>query len=250
MKYNKIFTIIISVIILVSCQNEEIIINTPKESVLTINDYFKVLNMKPNGGEIKVESNATVDFQNSFRVNSIVATDKNRGLLTDYNLREATSSKNIDIMTNDGISKIFGSKIKYSLGEVSNKQASSDETYIPELLVVNVSTDVLQAGTIISWNVDASNENGLILWYEYSPSFQDKKEVLEGNLKYIRGAITIPDSMGEYTITESDISILPNLSRVSYHVTRAGFNISNDAVGKQIALIAATTVTKDLRVMK
>ncbi len=233
---------------MLSCQNEEISINNTKSNTLSINDYFKVLTLKPSGGRIKIESHATIDFQNRFRRNSIMATKRNRKFIKNYSLNNGKTV--LKTKTNNDISSLFGKEISYKIDNISNKDNTENNVYIPELLTVNINTEEFQVGTIVSWNVDTLNTNGLILWYEYSPSFQDKKEVIENNFKHIRGAITIPDEIGEYSITENDLSLLPNMSRITFHVTRAGFDISNNEDGNQTAVIAATTVSKDFRVTK
>ena len=251
MKYNKILIIVI-LFLLSSCKNENIELSPNERGALSINDYFEVLTMKPSGGRIKLENNTSVDFQNIFRYNNIEATIKHK-IINDFELKNQRG----DLLTHkksNELNKLFGEKINFSIDGFSNQKSGNDpnnEVYIPELLNVSIDTDKLQAGTTVSWNVDELNINGLIIWYEYTPSIQDKMSVLnETGIRHIRGGITIPDAIGTYTITSEDLANIPNDARVTLHVTRAGFNVSQNNNGEQTALIGATTVSKELRIEK
>ena len=121
---------------------------------------------------------------------------------------------------------------------------------MPELLSVSINTVNLEPGTIVTWNVDPLNTNGLILWYEYSPLVQDKYSVVNNNREVKQGALTIPDVNGTYIVKDSDLAFIPNDARVTFNITRAGFNVSQGTIENQTAFIGATTVSENMRVKK
>ncbi len=245
--------LILTIVILASCNNETIDLQDEKENkALSIQEYFKVLKIKPKGGRILLESTASIDFKNDSRISSISCTQiriKKSFTLGHKKTKVVNQFKN---GFSKNTSNLFGQTFEYNIeGTVFQKNGNNNEVYIPELLDIDIDTPTLQVGTVITWNVDILNTNGLILWYEYTPIIQDKIEVLNDNKKRITSGITIPDVNGSYTITANDIVNLPNNARITFHVTRAGFDISNNTSdGNQIAFIGITSASKELRINK
>ncbi len=253
-KLKNIYFLSIFIIILYSCNNEanDLIENQINENKLSPEEYFNILRIKPKGGRILLESNASTKFQNKYISTNISSFNRKNKSKNSFEIKN-TKTKSLNSYNGNSdknLKNLYGCTLEYKMTSSNQKSDEINDVYIPELLNVEINTNKFKAGTTITWNVDSLNTNGLILWYEYAPINQDKFDVINNNRKHKRGAITIEDTIGSYTITESDLANLPNNSFVTFTASRAGFDISQETGENQIAFIGVTSVSKVMRVEK
>ncbi len=253
-KYKTFLFISLLMLTLVSCNNNEIDLQQKDSKILSISDYFKVIGTKSEGGKILLQSTTTEFSQNNYRISDISSSFE-----TGFKKRKSFVIKNnktkaifkLKNGNRSDVNDLFGNNFSYSIGnEIKQKNSENNSVYIPELLNIQIDSDELAVGTTINWNVDPLNTNGLILWYRYTPFSQSKYDVVDNNRSILSGGFTIPDEIGTYTITSSDIANLPNNANISFYVTRAGFDFSENDAGEQIGFIGITSVSKELLVTK
>jgi len=253
---NKIFDYTFLLIILFfcnSCNNEELNslnIEGNQNKVLSLQEYFEIFNADYSGGELLIESNLPMSLPYNPKYINVSSSLNDLGEKVHFSITNPVSNESLKVKNSNSLGDVFGKKIEYNIGDNnSSKAVGSNEVYIPTALNVQLNTTELRAGTVVTWNVDEANANGLVLWYEYSPFSQDKYDIIDKNRSYINGGLTIPDSGGSYIIKASDIESLPNNSYISFFVSRAGFDVSQNTGGESIALVGVTTVSSDIKVV-
>jgi len=245
----QIILVLIS-ILFISCDKENTPINV-ENNTLKIEDYFELMKTNFDGGKVLLQSNTSIGYDEQSGIQSLqssldVNTKKNHYFeIVDQSTGKKINSKDSNYNSKD----LFGKKLTYKIGE-ENSKGSESEVYIPQLIVAEVDSDKLKEGTIITWNIDQLNENGIIVWYEYKPYEQDTYNVIDNNRKAFSNGFTLEDSSGSYVIKESDLSLLPNNARITFYVARAGFDISQNTEDNEIGFVGITTSSKDLRVEK
>ncbi len=127
-----------------------------------------------------------------------------------------------------GGQNIFGNTISYV---EKDKAGSSPATtmYVPNVITLGVSTTEARAGSVITWNVDANNDLGVVLYATYHPVDQSDLTLAEQNQNRIVRGIVLPDDSGSYTIKSSDLERFPDNSTVEITVARGA---SGTATGK------------------
>ena len=121
--------------------------------------------------------------------------------------------------------------------------------YIPDIINANINTSVLREGTVVTWNVDPDNENGLALWFEYTPFTQTNNQIINENGNALLGGLIIPDEGGTYTVTSEDLQMVPNGANVMVYLTRAGYGISSQE-NVISSLTGVSTVSGEFQVVK
>ena len=124
--------------------------------------------------------------------------------------------------------------------------------YIPEILSASVteldSNGNITPGTVIRWNKDVNNVNGISMMVEYNPYEQFSTSVLEEMPSPESRFIEMQDT-GFYVITEEDLNNFPSGSNLSFYLGRTAYAISTDGnVIKDTSIGAITAVRADFEV--
>lgn len=236
-----------------SCTNtdgsEELMVSENQNKVMSFEDYVKYISQDYSAGRVIIENVASMDFQTY----SVHYSDN----LSKENFNENKKFRIIsdgqeisNLKSSSSLKNNFGKTINYSISTESIKKSSSSNTiYIPEMLDASISTSDLRVGSVVSWNVDSNNENGLVLWYEYSPFNQDVYSIVDENMDRLVGGFTVPDEGGTYTITAQDLAHLPSNAYINFNITRAGMDINETGSGST-SVTGMTSNTKEIMVIK
>lgn len=131
---------------------------------------------------------------------------------------------------------------------LSSTSQSSDETYIPKQMVVKVlvgEDGIVKPGTLVSWESDERNENGVVVGIEYNAKDQSNPDIAAQNVKDIRRFSTIEDN-GSYKITEDDLSNFPKGANLTFYVSRIGKIVkANEALKREASVNFYTAVRGD-----
>lgn len=198
--------------------------------------YLSFFRTKSLEGSILIQSSTTGAMQD-INKNISLTEKKSR----DYS-KKSISSKHIEIKGfdyNSDLKKMsnktkdendfFGKVLYYrivdnsKLNKSSSESNSYNEVYIPKLIDVSYNTENLIPGTIVSWNTDDLNENGVIVSVEYYAINQLDIKLAYDNPTTIKRSFVLDDLLGFYTITEQDLEIFPKNALLDINVLRAGF---------------------------
>ena len=212
-----------------------------KNTVLAKN-YLNFFRTKSAEGSVLIQSstsNAMQDINKNItfaekksRSNSKKGSSNKRIEIKDFD--NNTSSKRMKNSTKDDNS-FFGKVLLYrvvdnsQLSKNSSESNSYDEVYIPELINVTYSTAKLVHGTVINWNIDSFNKNGVIISLEYYAVNQLDTKLAFDNTTTIKKSFVIDDLKGSYTITDEDLEMFPNKALLDINVLRAGFNTDENS---------------------
>ncbi|TXF85672.1 hypothetical protein FUA23_20460 [Neolewinella aurantiaca] len=142
-------------------------------------------------------------------------------------------------------SEIFGLFGKEMILKLNKKSRGVDKSsndievgYVPEVLKSNINTIPLQLfhnETVISWNSDARNSNGVYLIADFNQAFNGSGNA--GCTDYV----VLPDN-GTYTYDRNDFPCLPSGVLVSFTLVRglSAELIDDESEGKDIVLAYTT----------
>ncbi len=203
-------------------------------------------------GVISLQSFTTFPMQNSSEYSDAIGSASFLG--TQKALVESVKLSNISLpKITDGVFKTKevlagGVSLKHLYGQNLNlqvKNISESENqfslYLPKMMKLNINVDEgfkydLQAGNIIKWNKDESNNNGVVFIIEYDPDLNPSVAKKEKITK-----IFSSDDVGTYTIKAEDTADLPKQANVKIMVGRAGFK-SVESSGKVYAIYGFSIV--------
>ena len=251
---------------MLSCSKENTDINkNPENKIATFEEYMKFLNTETKNS-LLIQSASVLGSSNNLFTMSARSLQSNSALSfkldgTEYKPNDYTTiGNNTSWVRSDlDLTSLYGKKISlsYTNNQIHARMGSAigNEVtiYIPELISANVSNlqdGKVIPGTIITWNIDTANANGMVLGVEYNPSNQTEQSIAESfNTKITRGS-TVQDN-GSYTITANDLSYFPDNSKLSFYIGRASFVITNDGnPNNDISIGAYTIVRSDFKIDK
>nr|WP_292960781.1 MULTISPECIES: hypothetical protein [unclassified Allomuricauda] len=215
-------------------------------SLPSFTDYLEVYSQKHIEGSVLIEAHnqmatAGVDnahiSQSSDRNGTI--NKKNRISLSKDGKSILTDKSNTNDIAKTEILDLFGSELQYSYGDEGSK--TSETLSIPNLIQIDMNTGVVQAGSVITWNVDPSNEHGVLLYATFSPSNQIDLFLAEQNLQSITRGVVIPDEVGNYVITSEDLEIFPDNSIINVTVARGSTTSGADKSPTVTAISKSST---------
>jgi len=248
------FTVIIIAFGLFSCNNDLNKNNDNSSGIKNTNlakNYLNFFRKKSAEGSVLIQSTTSTAMQ-EINKNITFAEKKSR------NDNKSSSNKRIEIkgFDSDIVAKnvknsakdnydFFGRVLSYRV--VDNLQLNRgnlesndyNEVYIPELINVTYSTEKLIPGTIVSWNIDDLNLNGVIVSVEYYAINQLDTKLAYDNPTTIKKSFVIDDTVGSYTITEADLEMFPNNALLDINILRAGFDIDDNS---NVAIAGLTKV--------
>lgn len=207
-----------------------------KETDLAKN-YLTFFTSKSEVGSVLIQSSTSTAMQNinknitfaekTSRKNSKNSNSTKRIEIKDFN--KGVDSKSIKNSAKDNYN-FFGKVLSYkvvdnaSLEKSSSENSTYEEVYIPKLINASFSTEKLLPDTIISWNIDDSNNNGVVISLEYYATSQLDTKLAFDNTATIKKSFVVNDSEGSYKITLEDLEIFPNKALIDINVLRAGFD--------------------------
>lgn len=215
-------------------------------------NYLNFFRTKSAEGSVLIQSTTSTAMQ-EINKNITFLEKKSRS-----NSKSSNSNKRIEIKgfdsnidakrmknTSKDENNFFGKVLSYrivdnsQLSKTSSESDAYDEVYIPELLNVTYSTEKLVPGTIVSWNIDDLNLNGVIVSVEYYGINQIDTKLAFDNPTTIKRSFVIDDAIGSYTITEADLEMFPNKALLDINLLRAGFDSDDNS---NIAIAGLTKV--------
>ena len=254
MKIYKLQLLIIFFTVLISCENESI--DSNKETTLTKEQQFysDFITSSRVDGSVLIQSSTNVNIQKE-RKNIRVSEQKSRDASKENEIKVRFS----DLENNKFFGKnksfeetinlnndFFGKKLNYYV-EKNGKAISKSSIYIPDLLTVDFSGDVLQAGSKITWNVDSNNPNGVVVILRYDPINQLDVALAYNFPQSIIKTFVLPESMNSYIVKPNDLDRFPNNADISVSVLRAaGIPPKN---GGEAYVSAVTEVYSSLRLV-
>ncbi len=251
---------------LFSCSNENSDIDkTPESKLASFEDYLKFMNSETKNS-LLIQSVSTLNSPNNLYTISARSLESNSALSfkldgTEFSPNDVTINNNSTAWSrsDQDLTNLFGKKfdLTFSNNQILARSGSTNETstnvYIPELINVNVSNlneGKVVPGTIISWNIDTLNANGMVLAIEYSPLAQKEQTIAETYSTRIMRGSTVQDN-GSYTITASDLEHYPDNATLSFYIGRASFIITNDGnPNNDLSVGAYTVVRSDFKIDK
>lgn len=240
------FVTLIFAIGIISCDND---LNENRDTSSDIKNtdlaknYLTFFRNKSAEGSVLIQSITSTAMQEINK--NISYTEKES---RNYYNDKSSSSKRIEIKGFDKNSKsariknnakddnnFFGKVLSYRIADNSSSAKNSSDTssynevYIPELITVSYSTGKLVSGTVITWNIDSLNKNGVVISIEYYAVNQLDTKLAFDNVNTIKKSFVIDDTIGSYTITEADLEMFPNNALLDINVLRAGFDTDNNS---------------------
>ncbi|WP_395076889.1 hypothetical protein [Flavobacterium sp.] len=267
----KIVSLLSLLAICESCQNEDG--NTDKftnnQSVIARN-YSDFLRSNKPEGSILIQSNGygsnvifTKNYSVSKKENILLTKNKinySEIQLVNQNLNNYLSNVNKNHLSEkSNLTSFYGKKIEYLVKKntgISSKSTDSIiSTYIPNEIEVSFRSDSnsslvsseLKVGTVVTWNVDSRNANGIAVLFDYNPVTQPDVRLAYNNPVAKKINIILPDTGGSYTITANDLATFPKDAVISCDVLRGNFSVSTNS---QPLLLAITNVNNELVVKK
>lgn len=265
-KYKLLILSILLQLFLFSCKEDTHFIEDDKaKNITAIEDYFEFFNSPTNGSIIVQSFETNASGRQSFTITSSFDGDRipfdlrveDKVLSFDNYYYNESNNKSSAVITDREIQEFYGNyftiDFESNAAVLKDSQSGTDSTtsfYIPDLIHVQFSgldAGKVVVGSTISWNSDESNENGVVIVFEYSPYSQYDEDVSSQYPEGRLGGISVADN-GEYTIKESDLQYLPNNALVSVYVGRAGFLITNN--GNTFSIAGYTVSNNDFFIQK
>jgi hypothetical protein len=162
------------------------------------------------------------------------------------NLPQSLFGKTVSLKINDGNLVLTP---KTSNTNFTTHSKSDEQTlYIPELMSVSISKlseGRIVSGTVINWNKDSNNKNGVVVVVQYNPFVQTNGDIIRANCESFTTYIDLSDS-GSYTVTAADLKNLPNGANLSFYIGRMAYAVTTDgSVSNDTSLGIYTAVRSD-----
>ena len=202
-------------------------------NLLSFEDYMGIYSRQNLEGSLLIEAHnqmATNHFENAHISEKTTVgretNEKSRINITSNGKSIISTQSKIQELSKTEILEMFGSEIQYSLPGLENR--SSQTLSIPNLIQINMNSGTVSPGSVISWNVDPTNDHGVLLYATFTPSSQIDLFLAEQNLQSITRGIVLPDELGSYTITSEDLEIFPDNSIINVTVARGSTTTTTD----------------------
>ncbi|MEM8937876.1 MAG: hypothetical protein AAGC64_00855 [Bacteroidota bacterium] len=217
-----------------SCNKSEDLTNSlsaeESSNLLSFEEYMEIYSRKSIEGSLLIEAHnqmATSSLNHAHITEKHSLEGKNSRINIMSKGKSILSEKsNIQEIPKSEILNMFGSEIQYSLGGLESR--SSQSLSIPSLIQIDMNSGTVGPGSVISWNVDPSNDHGVLLYATFTPSSQIDLFLAEQNLQSITRGIVLPDELGSYTITSEDLEIFPDNSIINVTVARGNTTTATD----------------------
>ena len=236
-------SVLVVVLISVSCSNEDTSFKMPVEpsnsSPISFGEYYDFISVDSRD-KVLISNLSFINSVGSVSSLSSVRKDITSPYLLEYDNTLFTpqyiyNSQELSTynMQDNALSSIFGRGFVISISNdvLALSENSNYDIYIPNIIeasVSNLSVDgEVQSGTVINWNADHLNNNGVVLSAEYAPYNQSDEKIVRSFPNRIVAGISFQDN-GSYTIQSNDFNALPNGAKITFTIARAGFVLTND----------------------
>jgi len=245
-RYIYVIMIVVGTFISTSCSNDTESFELDKNENALLLKYYALLRSDKPDGSIALQSNATGIGSKTIRTVSMSQkggiNNKKMTLHSDNNT--VINFKNHE--SNEQLRNLFGKNLILDFLNEGSRNPS-DSLYIPEELVVNFSSNILEAGATVNWNADSQNTNGIVVFISYDPLLQPNLEVAWNNQYRISEVFALDEGNGSYIISQQDIDRFPEDSSLNIKITRGAYLLATET---EPAFIAFTQVSNDLTVKK
>lgn len=249
---------------LISCHDDAINIKKEDNSNLTQSIFYKIYNSEAKNHLIIENLNGIYDKNSISNITSTSSDGSPMKLTIDGKTMVAPitliGKGGVWRKSSSDIKSLFGKKIFLKLvgnnlvastsnSSMANRTTEEDglSVYVPEILTASVtgldSEGNIVPGTVIRWNKDANNMNGISMMVEYNPYEQISSSFLEEVPEPESRFIEMEDT-GFYVITEEDLNNFPIGSNLSFYLGRTAYAISNDGGIIQDTSIGAITAVR------
>lgn len=254
---------IITSLFIISCKEKSYDMEIESgKPIASLEDYFGFLNSPADGSIIIQSFETNASNGQSFMITSSFSGDRppfdikvnNTEVNFESHYFNSSTNKSSSVFNSADMHELYGNDFEIvfetNLTVLKNTTSDSNSTasvYIPDLIHVQFSElqeGKIVVGSVVSWNFDGDNENGVVLAFEYSPSSQYDEEVSTQYPNDILDGVSLPDN-GMYVITASDMQYLPDNALISVYVGRAGYTITTGSGGDGTYSIAGYTVSRN-----
>jgi hypothetical protein len=204
-----------------SCQgelDETITSSNTTTSLLTFEEHYYQLTKATAPGTMLIQSNRNLANQNN-EIN------------IDISEKPGASDKIVFLDQNNKPFNILGINSDSKKLELYGKDHSFSykgtnyKVYAPKMVTATISTiDKLGANSLLSWNPDKLNKNGVVIWVTYKPTNQRDMNIIDKNRTYILHGIVVEDT-GAYSLTKDDLAQFPSGAVVDINIARFGYTI-------------------------
>lgn len=219
------------VLICVGCNNE---INDENSKNFFSNrdaglNYLTLISTGQNTNSVVVQDNSTFYSQDENGTISFfrkgVSTNDNNIILTshDDNLIDPGNQH----VLNPDLNSLYGSNVDYDVVSSNNSTIKSSSVYVPKKIKLTRTLEEITDGSIINWNSDSDNDNGVIIRVMYEPIEQTDMNLLYRNQDPIVDAI-MTDDTGEYSFTNNFLRQFPKDGILNVTIYRGTINIDKD----------------------
>ena len=249
-KYNIVYILIVAMMLTFSCQRDEISLESVQRK-FTLIDVFRNINSPDREATISL-----LNYQGNFHEaawseytrmtvscsegSEICDADK-----VNVNQFEFTFGEAYEQHMSEEYKSIFGKELNISFAEdgVDGRDFGDINTYVPEVLDVDITgidetTLSLQNGTVINWNADSQNANGVYIIVEYTPI--ENERLMEAHPEKQYNFVNVSDS-GSYTYSKSDFPDIPDTALVLLRIVRGIVELP-EVDGEAVAVYAITHV--------
>jgi hypothetical protein len=162
------------------------------------------------------------------------------------NLPQSLFGKTVSLKINDG--NLVITPLTENSKMTTSALASNATMYVPEPITANInklSAGKIVPGTVINWNKDPNNKNGVVVVVQYNPALQPSTAVARANTEIFTRYLDLSDS-GSYTVTAADLKNFPNESSLSFYIGRMAYAVTTDgSVSNDTSLGIYTAVRSD-----
>lgn len=245
------FAILIPLLFNSSCkENIDSVADLEVNDLPTFADFHEMIS-RPTDGKIAIQSNIGINSQNEIRNNTINGYFSIEGENKRINLPKITvgglplniseTGNNLTNQRTQKIEDLFGSNVPFKINEEYSNGRTTNvafELYVPELLIVEKDIEIISEGSLISWNEDEKNKNGIQFKIEYNPLTQYSKEIAEKYpSKFLKGFI-FPDT-GNITVNSEMLEGFPEGAFVNIIISRGTIDFFNE--GEEVYTSGAIT---------
>jgi len=250
--------ILILLFVIVGCEKDdlnnsqginELAIENKVKNDFLLKQMLLTTSVKANNGSLLLQSN------NFFGVNTTSDLPPLLYNKQDRRVKSKSNISNLILLTKDGekygganakktpnsdLKALYGSTVSLNPENSTNKNVT-DDVYIPNLLsTLTIDRNTLEPGTIISWNVDSLNKNGVLFHISYDPKKQQHLKIAYDNQYRVTELFAVNDEIGSYTITASDLERFPDRANLDIRLVRGNISLNENGTSF-VALTEAST---------
>lgn len=211
----------LSAMIIISCHGEpgDEVSSSSTNALLSFEEFFAKINQGTiPKGTVLIQSNRNLGNQHN-EINIDIS--EKPGASDHIAFTDATGKpRNIFSITDQNQkATLYGTTLYYKYKE------NEYDVYSPPIISAAISTgDDLDKNTVITWNDDDKNDNGVVIWLTYKPTNQRDLNIVDSNREYIVHGFVVDDN-GSYNLSSEDLEQFPAGGTVDINIARFGYSI-------------------------